>query len=205
VHLFESTVTDQYHALWVLLGTAGLRLGEALGLHWSDIDWQHRTLTIRRALQRQTGRGLVFVEPKSKGSRRTIELLDIAVDALQAHRDRQRIERANPERFGLYEDRGIVFASPTGAPIEQGGVWKHWKRALEKAGLPPIRRHDLRHTAATLRLQTGANVKVVQELLGHSSVTLTLDTHSHVTPGMQRESADAVNRVLAGKMARQSG
>jgi integrase len=76
---------------------------------------------------------------------------------------------------------------------------------LVKANLPSIRRHDLRHTAATLRLQAGANVKVVQELLGHSSITLTLDTYSHVTPGMQRESANAMNTILRAEMEAHAG
>jgi integrase len=200
VHLLETTTGDRYHALWVLLGTAGLRLGEALGLKWADVDLPKRTLTVQRALQRQAGRGLVFVEPKSKGSRRTVELLDIAVDALKAHKDRQDFQRARAERVDRYDDQDLVFASATGTPLEQGGVWKHWRAALDKANLPPIRRHDLRHTAATLRLQAGANVKVVQELLGHSSITLTLDTYSHVTPGMQRESADAMDTILRAKM-----
>jgi len=197
VQLFEATASDRYHALWVVLGTTGLRLGEALGLKWSDVDLTRKSLTVRRALQRQTGRGLQFIEPKSKGSKRTVELLDLTVDALRAHRERQTFERK--AALDRWHDQDLIFASPTGTPLEQGGIWKHWTAALDKAGLPHIRRHDLRHTAATLRLQAGANVKVVQELLGHSSITLTLDTYSHVTPGMQRESADALDALLSSK------
>jgi integrase len=109
MQLLDATEGDRYHALWALLGTMELRLGEALGLKWSDIDFERRTLTVRRALQRQAGKGMVEVEPKSAASKRTLDLLDITVDALRAHKDRQEVEKA---RAGDHsQDHGYVFAT----------------------------------------------------------------------------------------------
>jgi integrase len=193
MHLLDATAQDRYHALWALLGTMGLRLGEALGLKWSDIDFERRTLTVRRALQRQAGKGIVEVEPKSASSKRTLDLLDITLDALRAHKSRQDVEKA---RAGdQYEDHGYVFATVWGTPPEEGGIHKHWEAACEKAGIPYVRRHDLRHTAATLRLQAGGSLVEVQHDLGHTSIRTT-GIYSHVTPVMRRQSADALQQLL---------
>ena len=195
MHLFEVTAGDRYHALWVVLGTMGLRLGEALGLKWVDIDLEGRTLTVSRALQRQAGRGIVPVAPKSKASRRTLDLLDMTVDALLRHQERQTFEKKTAG--DLYEDQGLVFAGASGSPPEEGGIHRHWKKALDRAGLPYVRRHDLRHTAATLRLRAGANMKVVQQVMGHNKVQTTLNFYGHVQPGMQREAADQLEAFLS--------
>ncbi|MGI8825192.1 MAG: tyrosine-type recombinase/integrase [Chloroflexota bacterium] len=193
IRLFDTTAGDRYHALWVVLGTMGLRLGEALGLKWSDVDFERRTLTVRRALQRQRGKGMVEVEPKNTSSGRTVDLLDITVDALQGQRERQAIERK--AAGDSYIDSDLAFATVWGTAPEEGGIHKHWKLACEKAGVPYLRRHDLRHTAATLRLQAGASVVEVQYDLGHANIRTT-GIYSHVTPVMRRQSADALQALL---------
>jgi integrase len=193
LHLFDVTAHDRLHALWVVLGIEGLRLGEALGVKWADIDFKRGTLTVRRALQRQTGRGLVEVEPKSRTSRRTVDLTRLTIDALEHHQTMQRFEREKAS--SLYQDRDFVFASEVGGPLEQSGVFKHWKAALDKAGLPHIRRHDLRHTSATLGLQGGETLLEVKHRLGHSNIGVT-DRYSHITPAMRRASVEARERVL---------
>jgi integrase len=193
--LFETTYSDRFHALWVLLGTTGLRIGEALGLKWSDLDLSKRTLVVRRALQRQTGAGLVFVEPKSASSRRRVELMNTAREALQEHRERQAFERKAAGR--AWQEHCLVFPSKVGTPLEQGRVHKQFKCSLEKAALPNIRIHDLRHTAASIMLEQGVHIRVVQEMLGHSSFALTATTYSHVSVTMQREAVDRVDALLS--------
>ena len=191
--LFEVTRDDRFGALWVLLGTAGLRLGEALGLKWSDIEFSRRTLLVRRAVQRQKGGvGLVFVEPKTARSRRTIQLSTLAADALKRHQERQTFERKTAAE--AWHDHDLVFCTHAGNPLEIARIHDNFKPSLARTGLPNIRVHDLRHTAATLMLEQGVHPKVVQEMLGHSSIALTLDTYSHVAPTMHR---DAVNRIDA--------
>jgi integrase len=177
------------HALWVLLATTGLRLGEALGLTWSDIDPEQRRLVVRRALQRLPGKGggLALVEPKTRRSRRTVHLALGTVGALIQHRRRQAQEQLAAPRW---HDGNFVFTSPTGRPVDTCTLGKQFKQALANAGLPRVRIHDLRHTAATHLLARGVHPKVVQELLGHSTITLTLDTYSHVSPALHAQVAD---------------
>ena len=185
--LFRASEGHRLHALWVLLGTTGLRLGEALGLLWSDIDFSGGRLVVNRALQRQPSVGYVFVEPKTARSRRTVYLAAGTVTALVEHRRRQVEDQlaAGPH----WNNTGLVFASPVGRPVD--GTWtaKWFHRALDQAALPRIRIHDLRHTAATHLLNRGVHPKVVQELLGHSTISLTLDTYSHVAPALHAEVA----------------
>lgn len=192
--LFEATRTDRFAALWVLLGTSGLRIGEALGLKWTDIDFSARTLIVRRALQRHEDGGLVFAEPKSKQSRRTVQLSTLACTALREHRERQAFERKTAD--SEWHDHNLVFCTAFGTPLDRGRIHLNWIPALKKAGLPRIRLHDLRHTAATLMLQEGVHPKVVQEMLGHSSISVTLDIYSHVAPTLHREAADRMDALL---------
>jgi integrase len=192
--LFEASSNDRLHALWVLLATTGPRLGEAIGLRWQDIDFASRTLTIRRALQRQRGAGLVFVEPKTRYSRRSIALPDGTVAALQIHRKRQLEERL--QVGAAWQDQDLVFCRWDGGPLEPSGLAQRFDRLLRLAGLPDIRVHDLRHTAASLHLLKGTHPKLVQEMLGHSTITITLDTYSHVTPGMHADAARKMDSLF---------
>jgi integrase len=192
--LFRWSREDWLHPLWVVLATTGLRLGEALGLRWGDLDLERGTLTVQRALQRQTGKGLVIVDPKSASSRRTIELTSIAVTALSRYREKWLDRRAvlGPEWRGT----DAVFVSDVGTPLDPTNVTHRFGRTVKAAGLRKVRVHDLRHTAATLALQQGVNPKVVQEMLGHSSITLTLGTYSHVLQPMKREAADRLDALF---------
>ena len=181
--LLASSRSSHWYPLWVLLGTAGLRIGEALGLKWSDVDMVAGRLHVRRALQRQRGRGLVFVEPKSYRSRRMVCLCELAVDALS--------------ELGQHSDGELVFLNRQGLPQDASSVTDALKVALDRAGLPQIRVHDLRHTTATVLLEAGTHPKLVQDLLGHSTVALTLNTYSHVTPGLSDQAAKAMDKLLA--------
>jgi integrase len=186
--LFEATRGHRLRALWVLLVTTGLRLGEAQGLRWSDIDVANGRLVVNRALQRQTGSGHVFVEPKTARSRRTVYLAPGTLSALSEHRRRQVEDQlaAGPE----WNNSGLVFTTAIGRPADGTWVSKWFHRALNQAGLPRVRIHDLRHTAATHLLRRGVHPKIVQELLGHSTISLTLDTYSHLAPALNAEVAN---------------
>ena len=194
--LLDTTRDDHWHPLWAVLGTAGLRIGEALGLKWEDVDLSGRRIAIRRALQRQRDRGLVFVEPKTAKSRRTIHLTQLAAKVLKEHRDRQ--DAAASSTFG-WEEHGLVFPSRFGKPLEPSAVTGALARALNAAGFPRIRVHDLRHTTASILLEAGTHPKIVQDLLGHSTVVLTLDTYSHLTASLSWQAAQTLDAMLAAK------
>ena len=193
--LVSSTTGDREHALYVLAVTTGLRQGELLGLRWSDIDFDVPRLSVQRALQPQRGKGLVFVETKTSRSRREITLSQHAVRALKRHRTRQLEERLLAG--SAWTDAGVVFATVYGLPTEPTGATKRFKAALLRAGLPLIRFHDLRHTAATLLFSQGMHAKIVGDMLGHSTITLTLDTYSHVIPSMHATAANTMDALLS--------
>ncbi len=172
-HLLAQTEGSRWHPLWVLIGSTGLRKGEALGLGWQDVDLDAGKLAVRRALQRQPGIGVVFVPPKSAKSRRTVYLSDLACHALGVQR---RYQDACRRRANEWLDSGLVFTNLQGGPLESGEVNRALTQALRQAGLPHIRVHDLRHTTASILLEAGTHPKIVQDLLGHSTIRLTLDT-----------------------------
>jgi integrase len=140
------------------------------------------------------GSGLQYVAPKG-GKGRTIRLPPRTVEALKAHRARQAEQKL--KAGSLYEDEGLVFASEIGTPLEPSNIDRRsFKPLLKKAGLSDIRFHDLRHTCATVLLSEGVNPKLVQELLGHADITLTLGTYSHFLPSMGNQTAATMESAL---------
>jgi integrase len=192
--LLEASRGHRFEALYVIAVTTGLRQGELLGLKWDDVDLENCLVRVRRTLIRRKGR-LFLGEPKTKRSRRTVRLTEAATDALKEHLARQ-LEQI--EYLGdLYKDQGLVFATERGTLVNPSNLRKRsFTPLLEKAGLPNIRFHDLRHTCATLLLSQNVNPKIVSEMLGHSSIAITLDTYSHVLPSMQDGAARALQDVL---------
>jgi len=193
--LLEAAKGDRFECLYILSLTCGLRMGEALGLKWSDIDLEAGTLRVNRQLQRiREGGGLVFSEPKN-ASRRTIDLPQRALEALKSYRKRQLEEQL---RAGTkWQDNNLIFASGKGTPLDaQNIVNRYFKPLLHRADLPEIRWHDLRHTCATLLLSRGTHPKMVQHLLGHGSIQLTLDRYSHWIPSMGRATAEGMDEAL---------
>jgi integrase len=190
--LLAAAQGDPLEALYVLAVTTGLRQGELLGLRWQDVDLGAGSLAVRQQVQRTPG-GWAFTEPKTAGSRRVVRLPRIAVDAVSRHRVDQ-VERRLAHGLD-WTDHDLVFPNSRGAPIERQNLARRsFKPLLARAGLPPIRFHDLRHTAATLLLAKGVHSKVVQERLGHSSIGVTMDVYSHVLPSIQNEAVDALDR-----------
>ncbi len=192
--LFTSTTEDSLHALWVLLCTTGLRIGEATGLEWRHLDFSAGTLTVQQAIQQQQGKGLVIIEPKTGRSRRTVHLATGTIAALRVHQDRQKLTRRAADK--PWGETGLVFCTRTGLPLAPSNIRRSLHTALAHADLPLIRVHDLRHTAATYLLSIGTHPKKVQELLGHSSIMLTMDTYSHVLPAMHQEIANRMDRLF---------
>ncbi len=187
---------DDLYALYVLALTTGMRQGELLGLMWCDVELDAAQIRVQRQLTRTAG-GLAFAEPKTAKGRRTVALPHIAVEALRQHRARQAEARllAGPE----WTDIDLVFANQHGRPMERQNVVKRsFQPLLTAAELPRVRFHDLRHSAATLLLSQNVHPKVVQERLGHSTISVTMDTYSHVMPSMQREAADKLDAMLGG-------
>lgn len=192
--LLQVTEGSRWYPLWVLLGTSGLRVGEALGLMWKDVDMDAGRLAVRHTLQRQPGMGFFLGPTKTEKSRRTVYLSGFARKALEQQREHQyRSQRISRRWF----ETGLVFTNQNGEAVGPGGVNRALDEALENAGLPHVRVHDLRHTTASLLLEAGVHPKVVQDLLGHSTIQLTLDTYSHVTPALHREAARTMDLVLA--------
>jgi integrase len=183
-----AAVRDTRHeAAYVLMLTVGLRLGEVLGLRWSDVDLAAGELRVRQQLRRVDG-ALRFSPPKSSRSRRTVSLTAIAVDALTRHRARQTVTTLD----------GLVFPSRVGTPMEPRNLQRHWSRLRGELGLPAVRPHDLRHSAASLMLAGGVPMRAVMETLGHSSIALTADTYSHVMDEVRRDVATRMDGVLGG-------
>src|SRR5215203_1347416 len=168
--LFETAREDRLEALYVVAVTTGLRRGELQGLKWEDLDLEAGTLQVRRTLSKPKG-GWIFEAPKS-GKGRSIRLTRKAISALREHRKRQLEERM--QKAGLWREHGLVFPSGIGTPLLGGNLNRAFKATLQRAGLPSIRFHDLRHTCATLLLRQGVNPMYVQELLGHSDISITL-------------------------------
>lgn len=207
---FEYIKDDPLYALWVLIGTTGMRRGEALGLAWGHIGLDDASARI--SLQRQlvpdwesrSSRGWQFAEPKTKAGYRNIALdAGLTVPALRGHRTRQaelRLLVGQGWQLGATEEvleaGGMVFCRPDGLPIEPAWATEEFSRLVRNSKLPRVTLHGLRHTWATLALKAGVHPKVVQERLGHSSVMVTLDMYSQVSGGMDEEAADAVAALL---------
>lgn len=185
---------DRLEALYVLVLTTGMRSGEVLALRWGDVDLTCGMLQVRSSLTRLRGQ-FSFSEPKSARSRRQVTLTAMAVAALSAHRVRQLEERL--ALGDAWQDNDLVFPLQDGSPMNGIHLLRYqFHPLLRQAGLPIIRFHDLRHSCATLLLGQGIHPSIVASLLGHSTITVTLDVYSHVTPTMQRAATEAMDRLL---------
>lgn len=160
--------------------TSGLRRNELLALSWGDIDWNAGTVSVARAMEKLPS-GITFKQPKTAKSRRLVAIPSLAVDILKRHKAEQAAKRlaAGP---AYHETHDLVFANELGLPLNPDTVSKDFAKLAKTCEFSGLRLHDLRHTAATLMLRQGINPKIVSEMLGHSSIALTMDTYSHVAP-----------------------
>jgi integrase len=190
---------DRLEGLYITAMTSGLRQGELLGLRWEDVDLDGGLIHVRQQLQRIDGRQCLR-DVKTEKSRRTVEIPPMTVAGLKLHRRHQLEERLAAGEG--WHDWGLVFMTPIGTPLEPSGVLKRFKRRLEEAGLPRQRFHDLRHLFACLLLLRNTHPKVVQEMLGHTQISTTMDIYSHVLPTMRRAAADSVESIFAADKER---
>ena len=176
-------------AYWLLFAVAvftGLRRGELIALKWGDVDWEAGRLSVRRSLWK--GR---YMDPKS---RRSIRRVDLAPQVLEALRE------ARPDGNGDSIKDQLIFSSSNGQPLEPDNLIKRrFLPALERAELPRIRFHDLRHTYASLLIQAGEHPKAIQQALGHASIQTTLDTYGHLLPGAFEHSGQRIERTVLGE------
>ena len=179
--LLEARASGVYEMYYIELAT-GLRRGELLGLKWSDFDWKNGVIKVRRQIARVDGK-IVEAPLKTKNSYRTVSISPQAIEVLK-----QQKARTNDT---------YVFPSPNGGPISPDSVRHMLHRVLDRAGIPKVRFHDLRHTFATVALQNGIDIKTVSGMLGHFSAGFTLDTYAHVTTAAQKEAAQTMGNVLS--------
>jgi integrase len=193
--LIETSADDRHRALWVTALATGLRQGELLALRWEDVDLDEGRLRVRHSLA-NVGGSLVLQEPKTDRSRRSIALPDVVVTALRGHRTRQLKDRL--VAGSRWVDSGHVFPTMCGTPHHAATITRAFQEALDRAGLPHVRFHDLRHSAATFLLAQGMTLEDVKVQLGHSTIVLTSNTYGHVLEARQREVAAAMDAVLGG-------
>ncbi len=191
---FLATIADhRLYALIVVAVSCGLREGELLGLRWPDLDLDRSVLRVRQALER-LGKGWRLVEPKSEKSRRTIRLPAPVVPILREHRVRQLERRLAAE--SRWQEHAFVFTTGVGTPLDGSRVNATVKRMMKAAGLPPLKFRSLRHLCATFLLVQGVAPRVVMEILGHSQISLTMNTYSHVIEQLQDEAAQEMTAIL---------
>ncbi|MEV6927607.1 tyrosine-type recombinase/integrase [Dactylosporangium sp. NPDC051485] len=200
---FLGTVTDDsLFAFWWLAGLRGLRRGELCGLRWTDIDLDRATLTVERN-RTTAGYQIVENDPKTPAGRRAVALDKHTVRILRAHRARQLDQRRDTQSDGhQWTDSGYVFIRGDGLPINPNYATTRFRKLVQRAGLPPVRLHDLRHGAASLAHEAGADLKTLQDLLGHSSIVTTADTYTSVLPQIQRRCADDTARLVLAAASR---
>ena len=170
------------------------REAEILGLQWPRVDLEKRQIEIAVQLQRINSK-LVLTSPKTRKSARTVLLCDVAAKALTAHKMRQETDKRLAST--RWQDLGFVFANPcTGTPLDARTLVRYFHQVLDAAGITNLRFHDLRHSCASFLLAQGVPVKMISEMLGHSSTSFTMDVYGHVLPKLQQQAATEMDAVF---------
>ena len=180
---------DGLEAAWALFLTRGLRRGEVAGIRWDAVNLVERTMRVERTRITVDGKALDSV-PKTESGRRTVPLDDKLVKLLRKHKDAQKVAPLSGD--------GHVFTDEMGRPWYPDYFTDHFAELVKASALPRIRRHDTRHTAASLMLAAGQPVKVVSEMLGHAAPTITMGLYQHTTPSMGREAGEELSASLLG-------
>ena len=185
----------QFEELFTVTLFTGMREGEALGLQWDCVDLTKGTITVDKQLQLNRGtKGQYQIDPTKNSKSRTITVAPFVLTILKRTHHQQ---MANRLRFGeSYEDSGFVFTNELGHYLSASSVYKSFKKVAEEIGSPETRFHDLRHSYAVTSIQSGDDIKTVQENLGHATAAFTLDVYGHVTEKMKRESAARMDAFI---------
>ena len=202
IHIFlEMARPTQYYALFYMALFTGMRRSELLALRWRDIDLMLFQISVNRTLHQVRGGGIVIRQPKTERSRRIVAMTPSTADLLKEHNESQNRLRKSLGYPELTDDN-FVFCQYDGRPLLPNTVTHNWIKLVRRTGLNGIRLHDARHTHASLMLKQGVHPKIVQERLGHSSIQVTLDTYSHVAPGLQKSAADKFDEIVMQSEAR---
>jgi len=196
-NFLEAAKDSLYYELFYTALFTGMRRSELLALRWQDIDFIYSQIYVNRSLHHLKDGSYIFTEPKSARSRRTIALSPSAVLILKNYYERRQMDGAF---LGTpLTDNDLVFSTFEGKPLRPNTVTRAWQTLATRAGVKVIRLHDARHTHATLMLKQGIHPKIVQERLGHASIQMTLDTYSHVVPGLQDAAAQRFDEMVKQK------
>ena len=196
--LLQYVKSHKYYAPIYLAIKTGMRRGEILGIRWEDVDFEKYTISVNQQIQRLKKQGVVFKPTtKNNGSRRTIAISESVASVLKRQINIRKRDRL---KFGiLYHDHQLIFANEDGSPIDPDAISREFPRIIRRIeDFPKVRFHDLRHTHATLLLQQGEHPKIVSERLGHATISMTMDTYSHVMPNMQKAAAKKFDDFLFG-------
>jgi integrase len=190
-----TTACTRLYALWMLVTTTGMRRGELAGFRWIDLDMEAAQVSPLKP--RVVADYIVYEsDPKTKKGKRPVALDPAKIAALREHRIRQEKDRA--EVGAGWTESGLIFTQPDGRPIHPDLITKWFKRLARDAGLPAIGLHDVRHSYATAALKARVPAKVVSERLGHATIAITLDTYTHIIPGMDAAAVNTVADLILG-------
>jgi integrase len=214
IQIFLDLARDsRYHTLFYLALFSGMRRGELLGLKWSDVDFLGMQTTVKRSLYQLANSEIVIRNPKTDSSRRPVPLSPSVCDILRKeyakqkalHREIQEKAQETAQKSGKkseeipWTDDKYIFSEWNGKHFLPNSVSHAWQKMAKKSGLTGVRLHDSRHSCATIMLEGGIHPKVVSEILGHSSITVTLDTYSHVIPGLKQAAAKKFDEMVLPK------
>ena len=198
----EAAKDSSYYALFYTALYTGMRRSELLGLKWTDVDLMLGQVHVKRSLHHLKDGSYVFTQPKSARSRRTIDLSPSTISTIKEHHEKQKLERI---MLGVpLTDDDLVFSHFDGKPLRPNTITRAWTMLAARAGVKVIRFHDARHTHASLMLKQGIHPKIVQERLGHASISMTLDTYSHVMPGLQQAAAESFDKLFNHKAKKET-
>jgi integrase len=192
--LLEVASGHKLEALLTVALATGMRRGELFGLHWQDVDFTEECLYVRRSVRRLGKFGVVVSEPKTKGSKRKIMLPSFVIDVLKQHQ--QRLQALRDKAGSEWREKDIVFCNQFGDYLEASWLNRSFKQLLQRAKLPNIRFHDLRHSTASFLAKLNVHPKIVQEMLGHSTISMTLDIYSHMFPFSHQEAVTKLSDLF---------
>jgi integrase len=185
---------SRYEALYYLAITTGMRQGELFGLQWSDLHWNNGMLYVQRQSQRVAGKGWWFEEPKTRAGRRPVMIGEVILQKLREHLERQPLQKA--VTGSRWQENNLIFPSTIDTPGDPSNLRVDFRKVLEKAGLPMIRFHDMRHTAASIMLNNNIPVITVSKRLGHAKPSTTLDIYGCLYPESQEEAARIMDEII---------
>lgn len=206
-NILEAAKDTPYHGLFHCFLYTGLRRSELLALRWCDVDLTNAEISVSRALHQLYNGEIVIRGTKSARSARKVSLVPESVEVLQKHLDQEmalwfslhKKQTGNEVTVEPFPGDRLVFCQWDGKPLRPNSISQAWRRLIQRLGYNGVRLHDARHTHASLMMKAGIHPKVVQERLGHSSISITLDLYSHVAPGMQKEAAKIFGELMHGK------